>query len=62
MKSAIENLYYGNINPSERSIRRGSEYDRLLALLTQSEDTHWQGRLRKPRKRFLSGLWAAQAT
>jgi len=39
MKSAIENLYYGNINPSERSVRRGSEYDRLLGLLTQSEDT-----------------------
>ena len=39
MNSTIESLYYGNINPSERSVRRGSEYDRLLGVLTQSEDT-----------------------
>ena len=37
--TTIESLYYGNINPSERSVRRGSEYDRLLGVLTQSEDT-----------------------
>ncbi len=37
--TTIENLYYGNINPSERSVRSGSEYGRLLGVLTQSEDT-----------------------
>ena len=38
-KSIIEELYYGNVHPSERSIRRGSTFDRTLALLTQSEDS-----------------------
>ena len=50
--TAIENLYYGNINPSERNVRSGSEYDRLLALLTQSEDTPGRNAYAGPERDF----------
>ena len=36
--STIEELYYGNITPSEREYRRGSEYTHVLQLATRSEE------------------------
>ena len=38
MESIIEELYYGNITPSEREYRRGSEYAHVLQLATRSEE------------------------
>ena len=36
--STIEELYYGNITPSEREYRHGSEYTHVLQLATRSEE------------------------
>ncbi len=36
--SILKDLYYGNINPSERYIKRGSEYQKLSRLLSENED------------------------
>lgn len=38
MRSVIEELYYGNINPSDREIIRGGTYSHILSLLTRNED------------------------
>lgn len=38
MRSIIEELYYGNIRPSERDIIRGGTYSHILNLVTRSED------------------------
>ena len=34
----LEELYYGNVSPNERSIKRGSQYDNLLSLLCRNEE------------------------
>lgn len=34
----IENLFYGNISPCEKTLTRGSEYSRLLQLATKNEE------------------------
>lgn len=36
--NTIEELYYGNITPSEREYRCGSEYAHILQLATRSEE------------------------
>ena len=38
MESIIEELYYGNITPSERSFRRTGEYAHILQLVTRNEE------------------------
>ncbi len=38
MESIIEELYYGNITPSERSYRRTGEYAHILQLITRHEE------------------------
>ena len=38
MESIIEELYYGNITPSERSYRRTGEYADILHLITRHEE------------------------
>lgn len=38
MRSIIEELYYGNISPTDRDIVRGSAYSHILNLLTRDED------------------------
>lgn len=38
MRGIIEELYYGNITPSDRDIVRGGEYSHILQLLTRNED------------------------
>ena len=34
----LENLYYGNINPNERFIKRGSRMDKLVKLICRNEE------------------------
>ncbi len=34
----LEDLWYGNIRPTERSIQRGGRLDNLMKLLCQNED------------------------
>ena len=36
--TTLENLYNGNINFVDKSIKRGSEYDRLTRVLSELED------------------------
>ena len=38
MESIIEELYYGNIAPSECSYRRAGEYAHILQLVTRNEE------------------------
>lgn len=38
MRNIIEELYYGNITPSDRDIVKGGTYSHLLHLLTRNED------------------------
>ena len=38
MRSIIEELYYGNISPSDRDIIRGGTYSHILNLVTRNED------------------------
>ena len=38
MRSIIEELYYGNISPSDRDIIRGGTYSHILNLVARSED------------------------
>lgn len=37
MRTTIEELYYGNIMPYNRSVRAGSEYANLIGLLARNE-------------------------
>ena len=36
--TTLENLYYGNITPNDRSIKRGGRFDNLLKLSNRNED------------------------
>ena len=38
MRSIIEELYYGNISPTDRDIVKGGAYSHTLNLLTRNED------------------------
>ena len=38
MRGIIEELYYGNITPSDCDIVRDGEYSHILQLLTRNED------------------------
>ena len=38
MRSIIEELYYGNIRPTDRDIIRGGTYSHILNLVTRNED------------------------
>ena len=38
MQSIIEELYYGNITPAERSFRRTGEYAHILQRVTRNEE------------------------
>ena len=38
MRSIIEELYYGNISPTDRDIVKGGTYSHLLNLVTRNED------------------------
>ena len=36
--TTLENLYYGNIDPANKYIKRGSEYSKLINLSIRNED------------------------
>ena len=36
--TTLEDLYYGNISPWERDIKRGSRMDKLVKLICKNED------------------------
>lgn len=38
MRSTIEELYYGNITPSDRSYQRSGQYANTLRLITRNEE------------------------
>ena len=38
MRSIIEELYYGNISPTDRDIIKGGVYAHILNLVTRNED------------------------
>ena len=38
MRSITEELYYGNISPSDRDIIKGGTYSHILNLVTRNED------------------------
>ena len=38
MRSIIEELYYGNISPTDWDVVKGGEYAHLLNLVTRNED------------------------
>lgn len=38
MRKTLENLYYGNINPTDKAIIRGSPYDKGLRELSKLEN------------------------
>lgn len=38
MRSIIEEIYYGNISPSDRDIIRGGTYSHILNLVTRNND------------------------
>ena len=48
----LEDLWYGNVRPTERSIIRGSKLDNLMNLLCQNEDDLMQGLTEKQKESF----------
>ena len=36
--TTLEDLYYGNISPNEKAVKRGSRMDRTVKLLCKNED------------------------
>ena len=36
--TTLENLYYGNIDPANKYIKRGSEYSKLINLSARNEE------------------------
>lgn len=42
MRTTIEELYYGNVMPYNRSVRSGSEYANLVGLLARNEEEQRQ--------------------
>ncbi|MBQ8869457.1 MAG: hypothetical protein IJ027_07085 [Oscillospiraceae bacterium] len=48
----LENLYNGNINVVERSIKKGSEYDRLDKLSLELENKFIKGKSKQEKELF----------
>ena len=48
----LEDLWYGNVRPTEKSIVRGSKLDNLLKLLCQNEDDLMKGLTDKQKESF----------
>ena len=48
----LDDLWYGNVRSTERSIVRGSRLDNLMKLLCQNEDDLMQGLTDKQKERF----------
>ena len=48
----LEDLWYGNVRPTERSIVRGSKLDNLMKLICQNEDDLMGGLTEKQKESF----------
>jgi len=48
----LEDLWYGNVRPTERSIQRGGRLDNLMKLLCQNEDDLMSGLSEKQKESF----------
>ena len=48
----LEDLWYGNVRPTERSIVRGGKLDNLMKLLCQNEDDLICGLTQKQKESF----------
>ena len=48
----LEDLWYGNVRPTERSIVRGSKLDNLMKLICQNEDDLMKGLSEKQKESF----------
>ena len=48
----LEDLWYGNVRPTERSIVRGSRLDNLMKLICQNEDDLMKGLTEKQKESF----------
>ena len=50
--TTLENLFYGNIRPTERVFQKGSKMDELLKLLCRNEDDLATGLTEKQKESF----------
>ena len=59
MGNFIEELYYGNINPQDRSTRQNKVVQKQMEILTQSEDFLTKNLPEEHKKRFVtfSNAW-----
>ena len=48
----LEDLWYGNVRPTEKSIKRGGRLDNLMKLLCQNEDDLMSGLSEKQKESF----------
>ena len=54
--SAIKNLYYGNIEPCDLYVKKGSEYELLSKKLVELEDTFFET-LNDSEKALYEQIW-----
>jgi len=50
--TTLEDLYYGNISPHERYIKRGTRVDKLVKLICKNEDELNSGLTEKQKETF----------
>ena len=50
--TTLEDLYYGNISPHERYIKRGTRVDQLVKLICKNEDELTAGLTEKQKETF----------
>ena len=50
--TTLEDLYYGNINPHERYIKRGTRVDKLVKLICKNEEELNSGLTEKQKETF----------
>lgn len=50
--TTVEDLYYGNISPHERYIKRGTRVDKLVKLICKNEEELNSGLTEKPKEIF----------
>lgn len=50
--TTLEDLYYGNISPHERYIKRGTRVDKLVKLICKNEDELTAGLTEKQKEIF----------
>lgn len=57
--TTLEDLYYGNISPHKRHIKRGTRVDKLVKLICKNEE-ELNADLTEKRKKLLKNLRTAQ--